>query len=99
MINWNKVNEKTPEFKKIVLGVKLPNEIELVRLDRIDENGPIFYKANSGFELADIFTLRKTIDIDKGNIYTRNVWEADPETPIFSKDKEYLKELMPNTEK
>lgn len=64
MINWNKVNEKTPEFKKIVLGVKLPNEIELVRLDRIDENGPIFHKANSGFELADIFTLRKTIDID-----------------------------------
>lgn len=38
MINWNKVNEKTPEFKKIVLGVKLPNQIELVRLDRIDEN-------------------------------------------------------------
>jgi hypothetical protein len=64
MINWNKVNEKTPEFKKIVLGVKLPNEIELVRLDRIDENGPIFHKANSGFEFADIFTLRKTIDID-----------------------------------
>jgi hypothetical protein len=64
MINWNKVNEKTPEFKKIVLGVKLPNEIELVRLDRIDENGPIFHKANVGFEFADIFTLRKTIDID-----------------------------------
>ena len=37
--------------------------------------------------------------IDKENIYTRNVWEADPETPIFSKDKDYLKELMPNTEK
>jgi hypothetical protein len=64
MINWNKVNEKTPEFKKIVLGVKLPNEIELVRLDRIDENGPIFHKANAGFEFADIFTLRRTVDID-----------------------------------
>jgi tRNA(His) 5'-end guanylyltransferase len=49
--------------------------------------------------------VRKDIEpIDDGktyaiNIYTRNVWEADPETPIFSKDKDYLKELMPNTEK
>jgi tRNA(His) 5'-end guanylyltransferase len=39
----------------------------------------------------------KTYIIPEDSIYTRNVWEADPETPIFSKDKDYLKELMPNT--
>jgi hypothetical protein len=64
MINWNKVSEKTPEFKKIVLGVKLPNEIELVRLDRIDENGPIFHRANYGIGIGDFFSIRKTVDID-----------------------------------
>jgi tRNA(His) 5'-end guanylyltransferase len=41
----------------------------------------------------------KTYIIPEDSIYTRNVWEADTETPIFSKDKDYLKGLMPNTEK
>ena len=27
--------------------------------------------------------------------YTRSKWEADPETPIFSQNKEYLRRLMP----
>jgi tRNA(His) guanylyltransferase len=37
----------------------------------------------------------KTYVIPEGNTYTRNVWEADPETPIFSQDKGYLRFLMP----
>jgi hypothetical protein len=48
---------------------------------------------------TDWTVSEKTIAIPESAIYTRNVWEADPETPIFSKDKDYLKELMPNTEK
>jgi hypothetical protein len=64
MINWIKVSEKTPQFKQIVLGVKLPNQIELVQLDRIDENGAIFHKVNSGFEISDIFALRRAVEID-----------------------------------
>lgn len=28
------------------------------------------------------------------NIYSRAVWEVDPETPIFSKDKDYLKSII-----
>lgn len=64
MSNWIKVSEKTPQFKQMVLGVKLPNQIELVQLDRIDENGAIFYKANSGFEISDIFVLRRAVEID-----------------------------------
>lgn len=38
----------------------------------------------------------KTEVIPESNIYTRNVWEADPETPIFSQDRDYLKSLFPN---
>ena len=60
---WNKVSEKTPKFKQIVLGLKFPNQIELVQLDRIDENGAIFHRANNGLDLA-FLTVRRTVDID-----------------------------------
>ena len=38
----------------------------------------------------------ETVIIPESSIYTRNVWEADPETPIFSQEKNYLNSLMPN---
>jgi tRNA(His) 5'-end guanylyltransferase len=46
---------------------------------------------------ADPMDDGKTYIIDKGNIYTRNVWEADPETLIFSQEKRYLRRLMPQS--
>jgi hypothetical protein len=64
MINWNKVSEKVPEFKKIVLGLKLPNQVELVVLDHINEKGLIFYRPNTGLNFSDFFTVNKPIDID-----------------------------------
>jgi tRNA(His) 5'-end guanylyltransferase len=66
-----------------------------------EKRGALIRKVERHFVRKDIDPIDdgKTYVIDKGNIYTRNVWEADPETPIFSKDKDYLKELMPNTEK
>jgi tRNA(His) 5'-end guanylyltransferase len=66
-----------------------------------EKRGTLIRKVERHFVRKDIEPIDdgKTYAIDKGNIYTRNVWEADPETPIFSKDKDYLKELMPNTEK
>jgi tRNA(His) 5'-end guanylyltransferase len=66
-----------------------------------EKRGTLIRKVERHFVRKDIDPIDdgKTYAIDKGNIYTRNVWEADPETPIFSKDKDYLKELMPNTEK
>ena len=66
-----------------------------------EKRGALIRKVERQFVRKDIDPIDdgKTYAIDKGNIYTRNVWEADPETPIFSKDKDYLKELMPNTEK
>ena len=35
---------------------------------------------------------------DKGEKYTRSRWKADPETPIFSQDKGYLRWRMPKSQ-
>jgi tRNA(His) 5'-end guanylyltransferase len=45
---------------------------------------------------GDANVTDKTVVIPQSAIYTRNVWEADPETPIFSQEKSYLRFLMPN---
>ena len=37
----------------------------------------------------------KTHVLGEKDTYKRNVWEADPETPIFSQEKGYLRFLMP----
>lgn len=37
----------------------------------------------------------KTRILGEDETYKRNKWEADPETPIFSQDKNYLRTLMP----
>lgn len=37
----------------------------------------------------------KTRPISEDRTYKRNTWEADPETPIFSQEKGYLRFLMP----
>lgn len=37
------------------------------------------------------------VDPNKNNTFTRNVWQADPETPIFTQDKGYLRFLMPTS--
>jgi tRNA(His) 5'-end guanylyltransferase len=39
----------------------------------------------------------KTRVIDENFTYKRNVWEADPETPIFTQNKAYLRFLMPQS--
>ena len=35
------------------------------------------------------------VDPNKNNTFTRNVWQADPETPIFTQEKGYLRWKMP----
>ena len=37
------------------------------------------------------------VDPNKNNTFTRNVWQADPETPIFTQEKGYLRFLMPTS--
>jgi len=41
--------ENVPPFKKIMLGLQLPNKIALVQLDRIDETGLVFTKVENSF--------------------------------------------------
>lgn len=35
------------------------------------------------------------VDPEKNDTFTRNVWQADPETPIFTQEKGYLRWKMP----
>ena len=39
-----------------------------------------------------------TMIIPESATYKRNAWEADPETPIFTQDRGYLRSLFPNYE-
>lgn len=39
-----------------------------------------------------------SIEIKKEDTYTRSKWEADPETPIFTQDRNYLRFLLPQIE-
>lgn len=57
-MNWKKPsNEQHPPFKKLVLGLQLPNKVELVKLDRIDENGPVFHRAYSRGLLGEFISI------------------------------------------
>lgn len=40
----------------------------------------------------------KTRPISEDRTFKRNVWEADPETPIFTQDRNYLRFLLPQIE-
>lgn len=55
-MNWTKPsNTQYPAFKKVVLGLQLPNRVSLVKLDRIDESGPVFHRAASRSLLDEVF--------------------------------------------
>jgi tRNA(His) 5'-end guanylyltransferase len=64
-----------------------------------EKRGSVIKKEERHFVRKDVDPVDdgKTYIIDKGNIYTRNVWEADPETLIFSQEKRYLRRLMPQS--
>jgi tRNA(His) guanylyltransferase len=64
-----------------------------------EKRGSVIKKEERHFVRKDTDPMDdgKTYIIDKGNIYTRNVWEADPETLIFSQEKRYLRRLMPQS--
>jgi hypothetical protein len=64
-----------------------------------EKRGSVIKKEERHFVRKDVDPVDdgKTHVIDKGNIYTRNVWEADPETLVFSQEKRYLRRLMPQS--
>jgi tRNA(His) 5'-end guanylyltransferase len=63
-----------------------------------EKRGTLIRKVEKKFVRRDTSTTEtdKTVVIPESSIYTRNVWEADPETPIFSQEKSYLRWLMPS---
>lgn len=69
-MNWKKPSTtEHPPFKQIVLGLQLPNKIELVKLDRIDETGPVFQRVSRGGLLSDFIDIFGLSNSDiKGSI-------------------------------
>ena len=64
-----------------------------------EKRGSVIRKVERQFVRKDMNIPNdgKTYVIDSDRIYTRNVWESDTETPIFSQVKGYLRFLMPQT--
>lgn len=62
-----------------------------------EKRGALIRKVEKKFVRKEsLKSSEKTEIIPESSIYTRNVWEADTETPIFSQDKDYLNSLFPN---
>ena len=65
-----------------------------------EKRGSVIRKVEKKFvrkETAAKITEKEVI-IPESNVYTRSVWEADTETPIFSQEKGYLRWLMPKSQ-
>ena len=57
-MNWKKPSPtEHPPFKQIVLGLQFPNKIELVKLNHIDENGPVFHRAYGRGIISDFASI------------------------------------------
>ena len=65
-----------------------------------EKRGALIRKVEKKFvrKEAVVVPSEKTVVISESNTYTRNVWETDPETPIFSQNKDYLRTLIPRSE-
>ena len=65
-----------------------------------EKRGALIRKVEKKFvrKEAVVVPSEKTVVIPESNTYTRNIWEADPETPIFSQNKDYLRTLIPRSE-
>lgn len=67
-----------------------------------EKRGSLIRKVERKFIKSDsIKAVAKTPNtrvIDDNHIFTRSKWEADPETPIFTQDREYLRSFFPNYE-
>ena len=65
-----------------------------------EKRGSVIRKVEKKFvrkETAAKITEKEVI-IPESSVYTRSVWEADTETPIFSQEKGYLRWLMPKSQ-
>ena len=65
-----------------------------------EKRGSVIRKVEKKFvrkETAAKITEKEVI-IPESSVYTRSVWEADTETPIFSQEKGYLRWLTPKSQ-
>lgn len=75
-MNWKKPTlTNHPPFKQMVIGLQLPNKVELVKLDRIDENGPVFVSARGRGLLSEFVNIFG--NNSEGEIFTKEVVKID----------------------
>jgi tRNA(His) 5'-end guanylyltransferase len=60
-----------------------------------EKRGSLIRKVERVFKKPSNYYDPNTSYIPTSMTFTRNVWEADEETPIFSQEKGYLRFLMP----
>lgn len=87
--------KKTSEMQDLLM---LQKNINWNDFTPREKRGSLIRKVEKKFVRTNHIDDGKTYPIDPDQTYTRNVWEADPETPIFSQDKVYLRWLMPQTQ-
>ncbi len=84
--------KKTSEMQDLLM---LQKNINWNDFTPREKRGSLIRKVEKKFVRTNPIDDGKTHSIDPSQTYTRNVWEADTETPIFSQDKAYLRWLMP----
>jgi len=81
-MNWKKPSmENVPPFKKIMLGLQLPNKIALVQLDRIDETGLVFTKVENSFTGLFSGMLNASISVNIDYFAEIDLSSIEIETP------------------
>jgi hypothetical protein len=104
----DELGDRMKSFYKDRTRTKLPRRsYTIIRID-----GKAFHTYTKGLERPfDMWLMEDnartetpagvtdtTVVIPESSIYKRNGWEADPETPIFTQDREYLRSFFPNYE-
>ena len=91
--------KKTSEMQDLLM---LQRGINWNNFTSREKRGSLIRKVEKKFikpdSIEEAAKTPKTRVIDDKHIYIRTKWEADPETPIFSQEKEYLRWLMPQTQ-
>lgn len=91
--------KKTSEMQDLLM---LQRGINWNNFTSREKRGSLIRKVEKKFikpdSIEEAAKTPKTRVIDDKHIYIRTKWEADPETPIFSQEKEYLRWLMPKTQ-
>lgn len=88
--------KKTNEMQDMLM---LQKEINWNDFTPREKRGSLIRKVQKKFikpeHIEDVAKTPNTERVSENHVYIRSKWEADPETPIFSQEKGYLRRLMP----